>query len=204
VNNKNRNNYQRTEEFDKETTEKLALHYTEILKLLGEDITREGIKETPVRVAKAMQFLTHGHCIDPEEILRSAMFREDYRQMVIVKDIELYSMCEHHMLPFYGKAHVAYIPNHYITGLSKIARVVDVFARRLQVQERLTTQIKDCIQNTLNPLGVAVVIEAHHMCMQMRGVQKQNSLTTTSDFTGAFLKEATRKEFLSLIDRKII
>ena len=149
-----------------------------------------------------MQFLTQGYDMNAEEIIRSAMFREDYRQMVIVKDIELYSMCEHPMLPFYGKAHVAYIPNHYITGLSKIARVVDVFSRRLQVQERLTTQIKDCIQNTLDPLGVAVVIEAHHMCMQMRGVQKQNSITTTSDFTGVFLKQAkTRQEFLALIDR---
>jgi GTP cyclohydrolase I len=204
VNNLDKKGYSKTEEFDKEKTERLAGHYADILALLGENTSREGLKDTPVRVAKAMQFLTHGYNIDPEEILRSAMFREDYRQMVIVKDIELYSMCEHHILPFYGKAHVAYIPNHYITGLSKIARVVEVFARRLQVQERLTTQIKDCIQNTLNPLGVAVVIEAHHMCMQMRGVQKQNSLTTTSDFTGAFLKDATRKEFLSLIDRKII
>lgn len=199
-----KNGYTKTEEFDIDKTKQIADQYTEVIKLLGEDINREGLKDTPVRVAKAMQFLTHGYYLDPEEILRSAMFREDYRQMVIVKDIELYSMCEHHMLPFYGKVHVAYIPNHYITGLSKIARVVEVFARRLQVQERLTTQIKDCIQSTLNPLGVAVVIEAHHMCMQMRGVQKQNSITTTSDFTGAFLKEATRKEFLSLIDRKNI
>jgi GTP cyclohydrolase I len=167
--------------------------------LLGEDVSREGLEKTPQRVAKAMQFLTQGYNQDAEEILRSAMFREEYRQMVIVKDIELYSLCEHHMLPFYGKAHVAYIPNHYVTGLSKIARVVDVYARRLQVQERLSTQIKDCIQNTLKPLGVAVVIEAQHMCMQIRGVQKQNSITVTSDFTGAFLKEATREEFLSLI-----
>jgi GTP cyclohydrolase I len=196
--------YEKNEFFDKEKTEKLAKHYSEVLKILGEDIEREGLADTPVRVAKAMQFLTHGYNMEPEEILRSAMFKEDYRQMVIVKDIELYSMCEHHMLPFYGKVHVAYIPNHYITGLSKIARVVDVFARRLQVQERLTTQIKECIQKTLNPLGVAVVVEAHHMCMQMRGVQKQNSITTTSDFTGVFLKDTTRKEFLSLIDRKII
>lgn len=195
----NKNSWQNNECFDKAKIEKLAEHYKEILTLLGEDVNREGLIDTPVRVAKAMQFLTHGYHIKPEDILRSAMFREDYRQMVIVKDIELYSMCEHHMLPFYGKVHVAYIPNHYITGLSKIARVVEVFARRLQVQERLTTQIKDCIQDTLNPLGVAVVIEAHHMCMQMRGVQKQNSITTTSDFTGAFLKETTRKEFLSLI-----
>lgn len=194
--------YTKIEKFNKEKTEHLAALYSEILSLIGEDVNREGLLKTPERVAKAMQFLTQGYDMNAEEIIRSAMFREDYRQMVIVKDIELYSMCEHHMLPFYGKAHVAYIPNHYITGLSKIARVVDVFSRRLQVQERLTTQIKDCIQNTLDPLGVAVVIEAHHMCMQMRGVQKQNSITTTSDFTGVFLKQAkTRQEFLSLIDR---
>jgi GTP cyclohydrolase IA len=201
LNNPENGGYVKTEKYDKNKTEVLASHYSEIISLLGEDINREGLILTPKRVAKAMQFLTQGYNMNPEEILKSAMFREDYRQMVIVKDIELYSMCEHHMLPFYGKAHVAYIPNHYITGLSKIARVVDVYARRLQVQERLTTQIKECIQTTLQPLGVAVVIEAHHMCMQMRGVQKQNSITTTSDFTGAFLKEATRKEFLSLIDR---
>jgi GTP cyclohydrolase I len=194
--------YEKTESYDKERTDKIAAHYSEIISLLGEDVDREGLLKTPERVAKAMQFLTQGYHLSPEEILNSAKFREDYRQMVIVKDIELYSMCEHHMLPFYGKAHVAYIPNKYITGLSKVARVVDVYARRLQVQERLTTQIKDCIQDTLKPLGVAVVIEAHHMCMQMRGVQKQNSITTTSDFTGGFLKEATRKEFLSLIARK--
>ncbi|MBO4875294.1 MAG: GTP cyclohydrolase I FolE [Bacteroidales bacterium] len=194
--------FAKIEKFNKEKTERLASLYSEILGILGEDVNREGLLKTPERVAKAMQFLTQGYDMDAEEIIRSAMFREDYRQMVIVKDIELYSMCEHHMLPFYGKAHVAYIPNHYITGLSKIARVVDVFSRRLQVQERLTTQIKDCIQNTLDPLGVAVVIEAHHMCMQMRGVQKQNSITTTSDFTGVFLKQAkTRQEFLALIDR---
>jgi len=198
-NNKDSGGYVKTEKFDKAKTDEIATHYSEIIRLLGEDVEREGLVKTPLRVAKAMQFLTQGYNMEPEQILKSAMFKEDYRQMVIVKDIELYSMCEHHMLPFYGKVHVAYIPNHYITGLSKIARVVDVFARRLQVQERLTTQIKDCIQQTLNPLGVAVVIEAHHMCMQMRGVQKQNSLTTTSDFTGAFLKDATRKEFLSLI-----
>ncbi len=201
LNNPENGGYVKTEKYNKEKTEKIAAHYAGIISLLGEDINREGLLQTPKRVSKAMQFLTQGYSMSPEDILKSAMFREDYRQMVIVKDIELYSMCEHHMLPFYGKAHVAYIPNHYITGLSKIARVVDVYARRLQVQERLTTQIKDCIQNTLNPLGVAVVIEAHHMCMQMRGVQKQNSITTTSDFTGAFLKDATRKEFLSLIDR---
>jgi len=194
--------YAKVEKFNKEKTERLASLYSEILGILGEDVKREGLLKTPERVAKAMQFLTQGYDMDAEEIIRSAMFREDYRQMVIVKDIELYSMCEHHMLPFYGKAHVAYIPNHYITGLRTLARVVDVFSRRLQVQERLTTQIKDCIQNTLDPLGVAVVIEAHHMCMQMRGVQKQNSITTTSDFTGVFLKQAkTRQEFLALIDR---
>ncbi|MCF0207095.1 MAG: GTP cyclohydrolase I FolE [Bacteroidales bacterium] len=194
--------YSKVEKFNKEKTERLANLYSETIKLLGEDVNREGLQKTPIRVAKSMQFLTQGYNMDAEEIIKSAMFREDYRQMVIVKDIELYSMCEHHMLPFFGKAHVAYIPNHYITGLSKIARVVDVFSRRLQVQERLTTQIKDCIQNTLDPLGVAVVIEAQHMCMQMRGVQKQNSITTTSDFTGVFLKQAkTRQEFLSLIGR---
>ncbi|HOK38699.1 MAG: GTP cyclohydrolase I FolE [Bacteroidales bacterium] len=193
------NGYQKSEKYNPETTKKISDLYSEIICLLGEDVSREGLEKTPQRVAKAMQFLTQGYNQDAEEILRSAMFREEYRQMVIVKDIELYSLCEHHMLPFYGKAHVAYIPNHYVTGLSKIARVVDVYARRLQVQERLTTQIKDCIQNTLKPLGVAVVIEAQHMCMQIRGVQKQNSITVTSDFTGAFLKEATREEFLSLI-----
>ncbi|MFA8433743.1 MAG: GTP cyclohydrolase I FolE [Marinifilaceae bacterium] len=179
-------------------------HYGKVLELLGEDATREGLEKTPLRVAKAMQFLTQGYHMEPEEILRSAMFKEDYKQMVIVKDIELYSLCEHHMLPFVGRAHVAYIPNGTITGLSKIARVVEAFARRLQVQERLTTQIKDCIQNTLNPLGVAVVIEAQHMCMAMRGVQKQNSITTTSDFTGAFEKVATREEFIRLISTKTI
>ena len=175
-----------------------------ILDALGEDTSREGLEKTPLRVAKAMQFLTQGYHMDPEEIIKSAMFREDYRQMVVVKDIELYSMCEHHMLPFFGKAHVAYIPRHHITGLSKLARVVEAFARRLQVQERLTTQIKECVQNTLNPLGVAVVIEAQHMCMQMRGVQKQHSVTTTSDFTGAFQKNmATREEFFNIISAKL-
>ena len=167
-----------------------------VLELIGEDPDREGLIKTPERVAKSLRFLTKE---DPEEILRSAMFREEYRQMVIVKDIDFFSMCEHHMLPFFGKAHVGYIPNKYITGLSKIPRVVDVFARRLQVQERLTTQIKDCIQATLNPLGTIVVIEAQHMCMQMRGVEKQNSLTTTSDFTGAFEEASTREEFMNLI-----
>lgn len=196
-------NYQKIERYDSETTEKLSYHYGEILKLLGEDVDREGLQRTPFRVSKAMQFLLQGYEINPQEILQSAMFKEEYRQMVIVKDIEIYSMCEHHMLPFIGKAHVAYIPNGYITGLSKVARVVDAFARRLQVQERLTTQIKDCIQETLNPLGVAVVIEAQHMCMQMRGVQKQNSVTTTSDFTGAFTNIATREEFIRLISSKL-
>jgi len=181
----------------------LAEHYHAILKLIGENPSREGIRNTPVRVAKALQFMMQGYEQNPEEILRSAMFKEDYKQMVIVKDIEIYSMCEHHMLPFIGKAHVGYIPNGYITGLSKIARVVDAYARRLQVQERLTTQIKDCIQNTLNPLGVAVVIEAQHLCMQMRGVEKQHSISTTSDFTGAFERVATREEFIRLISTKL-
>lgn len=192
--------YEKIERFSDETTKELALHYKAILKLLGEDDNREGLHMTPIRVAKSMQFLTQGYKQDPVKILNSARFKEDYRQIVLVKDIEIYSMCEHHMLPFYGKAHVAYIPNGYITGLSKIPRVVDAFARRLQVQERLTVQIRDCIQNTLNPLGVAVVIEAAHMCMQIRGVQKQNSVTTTSAFTGAFLKDIkTREEFMRLI-----
>ncbi len=202
LNNKN-SSYQKIEKYDPEKLAVLEGHYKEILKLLGEDILREGLVKTPHRVAKAMQFLLQGYEMDPVEILRSAMFKEDYRQMVIVKDIEIYSLCEHHMLPFIGKAHVAYIPNGYITGLSKIARVVDVFSRRLQVQERLTSQIKDCIQSTLKPLGVAVVIEAQHLCMQMRGVQKQHSITTTSDFTGAFERVATREEFIKLIGSKL-
>ena len=194
--------YKKIEEYDPEVTEKLAEHYSEILRLLGEDPDREGLLKTPVRVAKSMQFLTKGYDEDPAEILRSALFKEEYKQMVVVKDIELYSICEHHMLPFYGKCHVAYIPNGYITGLSKVARVVETFARRLQVQERLTVQIRDCIQQTLNPLGVAVVIEAAHMCMQIRGVQKQHSVTTTSAFTGIFLRsEKTRAEFLTLIGK---
>ena len=184
-------------------TEELSVSYRKVLQLLGEDPDREGLLKTPERVAKAIQYLTHGYDLNPEEILRSAMFKEDYRQMVIVKDIEIYSLCEHHLLPFVGKAHVAYIPNGYIVGLSKIPRVVDAFARRLQVQERLTSQIKNCIQETLNPLGVAVVIEANHLCMMMRGIQKQNSVTTTSDFTGAFLIEKTRTEFLTLIAAKL-
>ena len=195
--------YTRVDKFDDETTDKLAFHYQEILKLLGEDEQREGLQKTPLRVAKAMQFLMQGYNQDPEEIIKSALFTEDYKEMVIVKDIELYSMCEHHMIPFLGKAHVAYIPDGKITGLSKIARVVEAYARRLQVQERLTMQIRDCIENTLNPLGVAVVIEAQHMCMQMRGVQKQNSVTTTSAFTGAFLRPATREEFIHLIGAKL-
>jgi len=199
----NSNGYQRKDIYDKETTRELAGHYKEILEIVGEDPSREGLVKTPKRVAKAMQFLLQGYKMNPVEILKSAMFKEDYRQMVIVKNIEVYSLCEHHILPFFGKAHVAYIPNGTITGLSKIARVVDVFARRLQVQERLTTQIKDCIQETLQPLGVAVVIEAQHLCMQMRGIQKQGSITTTSDFTGAFEKVATRDEFIKLIGTKL-
>lgn len=183
-------------------TELLANYYRNIIELLDEDTNREGLLKTPMRVAKAMQFMTSGYKEDPEAIIKSAMFHEEYHQMVIVKDIDFYSMCEHHMLPFFGKAHVAYIPRKHITGLSKIARVVDVFARRLQIQERFTTQIKECIQNTLNPLGVMVVVEAQHMCMQMRGVQKQHSITTTSDFTGAFEAEKTREEFINLIKNK--
>ena len=181
------------------TTEAIAQHVTQLLQHLGEDPQREGLQRTPERVGKAMQFLTQGYQQDPEAILRSALFEEDYRQMVVVKDIPFYSLCEHHMLPFFGKAHVAYIPNGKITGLSKVARVVDVFAHRLQVQERMTTQIKECIQNTLNPLGVMVVIEAEHLCMQMRGVQKPGAVTTTSDFTGAFNRPETREEFMNLI-----
>ena len=196
--------YQKQELYDEALTQELAGHYREILRLLGEDPQREGLLKTPLRVARAMQYLTKGYQEDGAEILRSAMFREEYHQMVVVKDIELYSMCEHHMLPFHGKAHVAYIPDGYITGLSKIPRVVETFARRLQVQERLTVQIRDCIQETLHPLGVAVVIEAAHMCMQIRGVQKQNSLTTTSAFTGAFLRDIrTRNEFMTLIGAKL-
>ena len=191
-------------EYDAELTMQLSKHYKQVITLLGEDANREGLLKTPERMAKAMQFLLKGYNEDPEQILLAAKFHEQYQQMVVVKDIEIYSMCEHHMLPFFGKAHVGYIPRDYITGLSKIPRVVDAFARRLQVQERLTTQIKDCIQKTLNPLGVAVVIEAQHMCMQMRGVQKQNSFTTTSDFTGAFANNiATREEFFNIIGSKM-
>lgn len=191
--------YKNTEEYNTEVTENLSNNFSEILKGIGEDVTREGIVKTPERAAKAMQFLTSGHCQDPAEILKSAMFAEDYHDMVVVKDIELYSLCEHHILPFFGKAHIAYIPDGYIVGLSKIPRVVDVFARRLQVQERLTHDILECINNTLKPKGVAVVIEASHMCMMMRGVQKQNSVTTTSGFRGQFEKIETRNEFLKLI-----
>lgn len=195
--------YEKIDLFNLETVNKLSFHYREILKLIGEDVEREGLLKTPERVSKAMQFFTHGYDLNPEEILLSAMFKEDYKQMVLVKNIEIYSLCEHHMVPFFGKAHVAYIPNGHIVGLSKIPRIVDAFARRLQVQERLTTQIKDCISNTLKPLGVAVVIEAQHMCMSMRGIQKQNSVTTTSDFNGAFMKEATRAEFIHLIGQNL-
>lgn len=191
--------YKFFEEYDHHVTDDLKKNYADILERVGEDISREGILKTPERAAKAIQFLTSGHCQDPEQILKSAMFAEDYNDMVIIKDVELYSLCEHHMLPFFGKAHIAYIPNGYIVGLSKIPRVVDVFARRLQVQERLTHDILECINHTLKPKGVAVVIEAAHMCMMMRGVQKQNSLTTTSGFRGQFEKIETRNEFLKLI-----
>ena len=195
--------YEKIEKFAPGNLEKLEYHYKEILKLIGEDAEREGLLQTPHRVAKSIQFLTQGYDHDPEQILLSAKFKEDYREMVIVKDIEIFSLCEHHLIPFIGKAHVAYIPNGYITGLSKIARVVEAYSRRLQVQERLTTQIKEAIQNTLNPLGVAVVIEAKHLCMAMRGIQKQNSVTTTSDFTGAFERAETRSEFITLISSKL-
>ena len=183
----------------REGLDDLATHYRHILTLLGEDAQREGLEKTPMRVAKAMQILTRGYTQDPHKVLTDALFKEDYNQMVIVKDIDVFSLCEHHMLPFYGKCHVAYIPDGYITGLSKIARVVDIFSHRLQVQERLTQQIKDCIQSTLKPQGVMVVIEAKHMCMQMRGVEKQNSITTTSDFSGVFNDLNTRQEFMSLL-----
>ena len=182
-----------------EGLEELAAHYKEVLTLLGEDPTREGLEKTPMRVAKAMQVLTRGYTQDPHKVLTDALFEEKYNQMVIVKDIDFFSMCEHHMLPFYGKAHVAYIPDGHITGLSKVARVIDIFSHRLQVQERLTEQIKDCIQDTLQPLGVMVVLEAKHMCMQMRGVEKQNSITTTSAFSGAFNQAKTREEFMNLL-----
>lgn len=191
--------YTKAEHFDEKVTSQLITQYKEALNLLGEDAEREGLLKTPERVAKSMQYLTQGYNLDPKVILDSAKFHENVNEMIIVKDIELYSLCEHHMLPFFGKAHVAYIPNGWITGLSKIARVVDTYSRRLQVQERLTTQILDAIKDTLNPLGVAVVIEASHLCMMMRGVQKQNSVTTTSAFSGAFEKNETRSEFLRLI-----
>ncbi|MCZ2460774.1 MAG: GTP cyclohydrolase I FolE [Chitinophagales bacterium] len=195
--------YKKIEQYEDKITSGLIENYREILGLLGEDTQREGLKKTPERLAKAMQYLTQGYRMDAKAIISSAMFHEEVNQMILVKDIELYSLCEHHMLPFIGKAHVAYIPNGWITGLSKIARVVDVFARRLQVQERLTIDIKDAIKETLNPLGVAVVIEAQHLCMMMRGVQKQNSVTTTSAFDGEFMKNATRSEFLKLISTKL-
>lgn len=195
--------YKKTEEYSTEVTKTLQANFDSILTEIGEDPEREGLMKTPERAAKAMQFLTQGYDQDAEHILRSAMFAEDYSEMVIVKDIELYSLCEHHMLPFFGKAHVAYIPNGHIVGLSKIPRVIDVFARRLQVQERLTDQILHCIQDTLQPLGVAIVIEARHMCMMMRGVQKQNSVTTTSAFTGEFQRVETRNEFLNLLSANL-
>src|SRR6202012_3168667 len=195
--------YVKIDRYNPQLIESLSSNYHEILKQIGENPIREGLLKTPERVAKAMLFLTQGYDLNAKEILTSAMFKEEYSQMVVVKDIEVYSMCEHHMLPFFGKAHVAYIPNGHVVGLSKIPRVVDVFARRLQVQERLTNEIRDCIQNTLNPWGVGVVIESRHLCMSMRGVQKQNSVTTTSAFPGEFLKEKTRTEFLNLISAKL-
>ncbi len=195
--------YHRVDHFDEGTISDISAAYRTVIERIGEDISREGLLKTPERAAKAMQFLTHGYDLNPEEILKSAMFTEEYSQMVLVKDIEVYSLCEHHMLPFFGKAHIAYIPNGRIVGLSKLPRVVDAYARRLQVQERLTNEIRDCIQSTLKPAGVAVVIEATHMCMAMRGVQKQNSVTTTSAFTGDFLEERTRNEFVSLISSKL-
>jgi GTP cyclohydrolase IA len=195
--------YLKIDRYNTELIENLSGHYKGVLEQIGENPKREGLLKTPERVAKALLYLTQGYDLNAEEILRSAMFKEEYSQMVVVKDIEVYSMCEHHMLPFFGKAHIAYIPNGYVVGLSKIPRVVDVFARRLQVQERLTNDIRDCIQETLNPLGVGIVIECRHLCMSMRGVQKQNSVTTTSAFTGEFLKEKTRTEFLNLISAKL-
>ena len=192
--------YKKLEHYDEECTKSLSSNYKEVIENIGEDPTREGLLKTPERVAKAMQFLTQGYDQNPQEILKSAMFAEKYDEMVIVKDIEVYSLCEHHMLPFFGKCHIAYIPNGHIVGLSKFPRMVDAFSRRLQVQERLTDQIRDCLQETLNPQGVAVCIEAQHLCMQMRGVQKQNSTTTTSAFSGAFMEEdITRQEFMSLV-----
>lgn len=196
--------YERIDLYNEESLKSLAESYHNILTVIKEDPTREGLMKTPLRAAKSMQYLTHGYSLDPKEILRSALFHEDYKQIVIVKDIEIYSLCEHHLLPFFGKAHVGYIPNGTIVGLSKIPRVVEAYSRRLQLQERLTTQIKDCLQEVLNPIGVAVVIEAQHLCMSMRGIQKQNSVTTTSEFTGAFLKNSnTRQEFMHLIGAKL-
>jgi GTP cyclohydrolase I len=195
--------YEKIEKYDTETATVLADNYRSIIENLGENIYREGLEKTPERAAKAMMFLTHGYGLNPLEILKSALFTEDHTQMIVVKDIEVYSMCEHHMLPFFGKAHIAYIPNGKIVGLSKLPRIVDAFSRRMQVQERLTDEIKNCIQEALEPLGVAVVIEAQHMCMCMRGIQKQNSVTTTSSFTGAFEKNKTRREFISLISNKL-
>ncbi len=195
--------YKKVEEFGGDELEEMQKNYKSILSLLGEDTEREGLQKTPLRIAKAMKFITHGNSLDAKAIINSAKFHEEMSQMIVVKDIELYSMCEHHMLPFFGKAHIAYIPNGWITGLSKIARVVDVYSRRLQVQERMTTQILNAIQETLNPLGAAVVIEASHLCMMMRGVQKQNSVTTTSAFSGEFEKNETRSEFLKLISSKL-
>ncbi len=195
--------YKKIDQYNTKLVDSISDMYKNILSDVGENSEREGLVKTPIRAAKAMQFLTQGYDLNPAEILKSAMFKEDYSQMVIVKDIEVYSLCEHHLLPFFGKAHIAYIPNGHIVGLSKLPRVVDAFARRLQVQERLTNEIRDCIQSTLNPLGVAVVMECSHLCMQMRGIQKQNSATTTSAFTGEFLKDTTRKEFISLISTKL-
>ena len=197
--------YTKKEEYNKETTKKISQKYQDIIDLIGEDTNREGLQKTPARSAKSMQFLTQGYHMNPDDIIQGALFQEeDYKQMVLIKDIELYSLCEHHLVPFFGKAHIAYIPNKHIVGLSKIPRIVDVFSRRLQVQERLTKQISDCLKNNLKPAGVAVVIEASHLCMQMRGVEKQNSVTTTSAFTGVFLKEEkTRLEFMNLIQSKL-
>lgn len=195
--------YRKTEEYERESTEAIRQHYQEILKHIGEDPARDGLVKTPERAAKALQFLTYGYEADPEQIMKEALYEEDYSEMVIVKDIELYSLCEHHILPFFGKAHIAYIPDGLIVGLSKLPRVVDAFARRLQVQERLTSEILNCIEKTIHPLGAAIVIEARHMCMMMRGVQKQNSVTTTSAFTGEFRKAETRGEFLNLINSKL-
>ena len=203
INENEMDGYEKIDQYNPKKIVSISKHYSEILETIGEDPKREGLLKTPERAAKALQFLTHGYDLDPAEILRSALFHDDYKQMVIVKEIEIYSMCEHHLLPFFGKAHIAYIPNGKIVGLSKIPRLVDAFARRLQVQERLTTQIRDCIQDTLEPLGVAVVIEARHLCMLMRGIQKQNSSATTSAFTGEFENEKTRAEFIRLISANL-